>query len=128
MQEESSRHDRLSQPIFLKHLNKTHQGIMCETKIKILYIKKHMYKERKETTHGEISEENIHHIYIYIYIKDKHSVCKNGHKISVQEAKRSSYNNKEVSTPSNKMKQISPLQMNVFLPLFVMINKGYKKL
>ena len=63
---------------------------MCETEIKILYIKKHVYKERKETTHGEISEENIHHIYIYIYIyiKDKHSVCKNGHKISVQEAKR----------------------------------------
>ena len=67
MQEKSSRHDRLSQPIFLKHLNKTHQGIMCETKIKILYIKKHVYKKRNETTHGEISEENIHHIYIYIH-------------------------------------------------------------
>ena len=40
---------------------------MCETEIKILYIKKHVYKERKETTHGEIGEENIHHIYIYIY-------------------------------------------------------------
>ena len=25
-----------------------------------------MYKERKETTHVEISEEDIHHIYIYI--------------------------------------------------------------
>ena len=25
-----------------------------------------MYKERKETTHGEIGEEDIHHIYIYI--------------------------------------------------------------
>ena len=67
MQEESSRHDRLSQPVFLKHLNKTHQGIMCETKIKILYIKKHVYKERKETTHGEISEKK-HTSYIYIYI------------------------------------------------------------
>ena len=44
-----------------------------------------MYKERKETTHGEIGEEDIHHIYIYIYIKDKHKVCKNGHKIGVQE-------------------------------------------
>ena len=41
---------------------------MCETEIKISYIKKHMYKERKKTTHGEISEENIHHIYIYRYI------------------------------------------------------------
>ena len=47
-----------------------------------------MYKERKETTHGEIGEEDIHHI--YIYIKDKHNVCKNGHKTDVQKAKRSS--------------------------------------
>ena len=59
---------------------------------------------------------------------------------------RSVYKNKEVSTPPNKMKHISPLQRNVFLPLtcrilkkettyspqflslFVMIDKGYKKL
>ena len=65
MQEESSWHDRLSQPVFLKHLNKTHQDIMCETEIKIAYIKKHSYKERKETTHAEVGEENTHHIYIY---------------------------------------------------------------
>ena len=26
-----------------------------------------MCKERKETTHKEIGEEDIHHIYIYIY-------------------------------------------------------------
>ena len=38
---------------------------MYETKIKIAYIKKHVYKERKETIHGEVGEENIHHIYIY---------------------------------------------------------------
>ena len=46
-----------------------------------------MHKERKETTYGEIGEEDIHHlyIYIYIYIKDKHNVCKHGHKIGVQE-------------------------------------------
>ena len=57
------------------------------------------------------------------------------------------YKNKEVSTPPNKMKHISPLQRNAFLPLtcrilkekekttyspqflpiFVMIDKGYKK-
>ena len=61
---------------------------MYETKIKIAYIKKHVYKERKETIHGEVGEENIHHIYIYIYIKDKHNICKNGHKTGVQEAKR----------------------------------------
>ena len=59
---------------------------MYETKIKIAYIKKHVYKERKETIHGEVGEENIHHI--YIYIKDKHNICKNGHKTGVQEAKR----------------------------------------
>ena len=39
---------------------------MCETKIKIAYMKKNVYKERKETTHVEIGEEDIHHIYIYI--------------------------------------------------------------
>ena len=59
---------------------------------------------------------------------------------------RPMYKNNEVSTPPNKMKHISPLQMNVFLPLtcrilkkettyslqflplFVMIDKGYKKI
>ena len=63
---------------------------MCETELKIAYIKKHAYKNREETTHVKIGEENIHHIYIYIYIylKDKHNVCKNGHKIGVQKAKR----------------------------------------
>ena len=45
-----------------------------------------MYIERKETTHVEVSEEDIHHhIYIYIYIKDKYNVCKNGRKTVVQE-------------------------------------------
>ena len=65
MQEKSSRHYRLSQPIFLKHLNKTHQSIMCETEIKITYIKKHVYKERKETIHEEVYEKNIHRHHIY---------------------------------------------------------------
>ena len=65
MQEESSWHGRLSQTAFLKHLNKTHQGIMCETEIKIAYIKKHVYKERKETTHVKIGEE-IYIIIIYM--------------------------------------------------------------
>ena len=45
-----------------------------------------MYKDRKETTHVKVGEENIHHhIYIYIYIKDKHNLCKHGHKTGVQE-------------------------------------------
>ena len=30
---------------------------MCEIEIKIAYIKKHVYKDRKETTHVEIGEE-----------------------------------------------------------------------
>ena len=48
-----------------------------------------MYKDKEKTTHVKIGEEDIHHIYIYIYIKDKYNVCKNGHKTGVQEAKRS---------------------------------------
>ena len=65
---------------------------MCETEIKITYINKHTYKDREETTHVMMGEEGIRHhiyIYIYIYIKEKHNVCKNGHKTGVQEAKRS---------------------------------------
>ena len=64
MQEESSWQDRLSQPVFLKHLNKTHQCIMCEIEIKIAYIKKHVYQERKETTHVEVGEEKHTSLYI----------------------------------------------------------------
>ena len=41
-----------------------------------------MYKWRKETTHVEVGEKNIHH---HIYIKDKHNVRKHGHNTSVQE-------------------------------------------
>ena len=109
---------------------------MCETEIDRLHTstKKHVYKDRKETTHVEVGEEDIHH---HIYIKDKHNVCKHGHKTGVQE---------EGSNPPNKMKHISSLQRHVFLPLtcrilkkettyspqflplFVMIDKGYKKL
>ena len=41
---------------------------MCETELKIAYIKKHAYKNREETTHVKIGEKDIHYIYIYIYI------------------------------------------------------------
>ena len=87
MQEKSSRHDRLSQPVFLKHLNKTYQGIMCEIEINIAYIKKHVYKERKETIHVEVGEENEYISSSYIR-KIKYNVChnKNGHKTGIQEA------------------------------------------
>ena len=30
---------------------------MCETKIKIVYIKKHVYKDREETIHVKVGEE-----------------------------------------------------------------------
>ena len=38
---------------------------MCETEINIVYITKHVYKDREETTHVKIAEENIHHHHIY---------------------------------------------------------------
>ena len=38
---------------------------MCETKIKIAYIKKRVYKDRKETTHVEVGEEIHTSSYIY---------------------------------------------------------------
>ena len=45
---------------------------MCETKIKIAYIKKHVYKERKELTNGQIGEE-IYIIVLYMR-KDKYTI------------------------------------------------------
>ena len=36
---------------------------MCETNIKIAYIKKHVYKDREETTHVK-----TYIIYIYMYV------------------------------------------------------------
>ena len=69
-----------------------------------------MYKERKETTHVEIGEEDIHHIYIYIYISKISTMY-------VNMVARPVYKKKEVSTPPNKMKHISLLKGHVFLPL-----------
>ena len=37
---------------------------MCETRIKIAYIKKHVHKERKETTHVKEGEEKHTSSYI----------------------------------------------------------------
>ena len=68
MQEERSWHGRLLQPFFLKNLNKTHQGIMCEIELKFADIKKHVHKERKETTHVEVGEEKHTSS---LYMKDK---------------------------------------------------------
>ena len=42
---------------FWNTLNKTYQGILVWNRNKILHtLKKHVYKERKETTHGDIGE------------------------------------------------------------------------
>ena len=82
MQEKSLRHDRLSQPIFLKHLNKTHQGIMCETKIRIAHIKKHVYKDKKETAHVEVGEEK-HTSSSYIWEKKNTMYVINVHKTGI---------------------------------------------
>ena len=68
-----------------------------------------MYKERKETTHIEIDEEDLHHIYIYIYISKIHTMY-------VKMVTRPVYKKNEVSTPPNKMKHIFPLQRHVFSP------------
>ena len=56
LQEESKWHDRFWQPVFLKHLKKIHQDILVWNRNKRLHTinKKYVYKERKETTHGEI--------------------------------------------------------------------------
>ena len=56
---------------FWNTLNKNHHGILVWNKNKILHTinKKHVHKERKETTHEEIGGNVITiSIYIYIYI------------------------------------------------------------
>ena len=57
---------RLWQPVFLKYFKQnSSRHLSVKQKYKIAYInKKHVYKERKETTHGEIGE--ITYIKIYI--------------------------------------------------------------
>ena len=66
-----------------------------------------MHKDRKETKNVKVGEEDIHH---HIYISKISTMY-------VNMVTRPVYKNKEVSTPPNKMKHISPLQRNVFLPL-----------
>ena len=119
---------------FWNTLNKTHQGILVWNRNIRLHTsnKKHVYKERKETTHVEVGEEDIHH---HIYISKISTMY-------INMVTRPVYKKKEVCTPPNKLKHISPLQRHVFLPLicrilkkkphilslFVMIDKWYKKL
>ena len=58
---------------FWNILSKTHQGILVWNRNSRLHTinKKHVYKRRKETTHLEVGERNIHpHIE-----KNKYNVC-----------------------------------------------------
>ena len=68
---------------FWNILNKTHQDILVWDKNNRLHTiyKKHVYKDRKETTYIRVGEINIHqHIK-----KKKYNVCKYGYKTDVQE-------------------------------------------
>ena len=88
---------------------------MCETEIKIVYVKKHGYKKGKETTHVEIGEEE--HTSSYIW-KIAYNVCyqKNGHKtrvqkdkVTIKKEKKSTYNPHYIS----KKYKHSPCKKNV---------------
>ena len=64
-----------------------------------------MYKKRKETTHGEIGEEDTHYKYTHTHT---HTYILKISTMYVNMVTRPVYKNKEVSTPPNKMKHISP--------------------
>ena len=68
---------------FWNTLNKTHQGIFVWNRNNRLHTrnKKHVHKERKETTHVRVGERNIHQ-----HIKKISTMyVKSGHKTHVQE-------------------------------------------
>ena len=58
LQEESLWQEDFDNLYFWNSLNKTHHGILVWNRNNRLHIinKKHVYKERKETTHGGIGE------------------------------------------------------------------------
>ena len=115
LQEESLRQVDFDNLYFWNTLNKTHQGILVWNRNIRLHTsnKKHVYKERKETTHVEVGEEDIHH---HIYISKISTMY-------INMVTRPVYKKKEVCTPPNKIKHISPLQRHVFLPLICRILK-----
>ena len=93
--------------------NKTYQGIFVWNRNNRMHTgnKKHVHKERKETTHVRIDKINIHQL------------IKKISTMYVNMVTRPVYKKKEVSTPPNKMKLISPLQRHVFLILTYRICK-----
>ena len=82
LQEESLWQVDFDNLYFWNILNKTYQGIFMWNRDNRLHTsnKKHVHKERKETTHVRVGEKDIHH---HKYIKNKHNVCKQGHKTDV---------------------------------------------
>ena len=63
LQEESLWQVDFDNLCFWNTLNKTHQGILLWNRNNRLHTsnKKHVFKDRKETTHLKVGEENIHH-------------------------------------------------------------------
>ena len=61
LQEESLWQENFDNLYFWNTLNKTHHGILVWNKNKRFHTinKKHVHKERKETTHEEIGERNV---------------------------------------------------------------------
>ena len=115
LQEESLWQVDFDNLYFWNTSNKTHQGIFVWNRNNRLHTsnKKHVHKERKETTHVKVGEEDIYH---HIYISKISTMY-------VNMVTRPMYKKKEVSSPPNKMKYISPLQRHVFLPLTCRIFK-----
>ena len=79
LQEESLWQVDFDNLYFLNTLNKTHQGILMWNRNNILQTcnKKHVHKERKETTHVRVGERNIHQhikkistLYVYKWSQD----------------------------------------------------------
>ena len=82
LQEESLWQEDFDNLYFWNTLNKTHQDIFVWNKNNRLHTsnKKHVHKERKETTHVRIGERNIHQ-----HIKKISTMyVNNGHKTNVQ--------------------------------------------
>ena len=120
MQEESLWQVDFDNLYFWNTWNKTHQDIFVWNKNNRLHTsnKKHVHKERKETTHVKVGEEDMHHHHhhIYIYIS-KISI------MYVNMVTKPVYKKKEVRTLPNKMKHNSSLQGHLFLLLTCRIFK-----
>ena len=94
LQEESLWQEDFNNLYFWNTLNKIHQGILMWNRNNRLHTlnKKHVYKERKETTHREIGERT----YIKKYINQILVQCmSSGHKTNIQRNKVSKIERKE---------------------------------